>query len=159
MIDDFDRAFTIVIGEEGGYSNDPNDPGGETNFGICKRDHPDVDIKNLTLDGAKQIYRPGYWDTIKGDELPWPMCLYLFDASVNQGAEIARKILQRALQTIQDGVLGPQTMALAAKSNEWHAARVMAFRAIRYQSTRNFDIDGEGWLTRLFEVTAKGSQP
>ena len=57
----FDRAFRFLIGEEGGYVNDPADPGGETKFGISKRAYPQLDIKSLTLDQAKAIYRRDYW--------------------------------------------------------------------------------------------------
>ena len=71
----FDQAFAIVIGEEGGYVNDPNDPGGETKYGIAKNSHPNVDIANLTLDQAKAIYKTEYWDKVFGDTLPrsWPL--------------------------------------------------------------------------------------
>ena len=55
MLTQFDDIIEIVLHHEGGYVNDPKDPGGETNFGIAKRSHPDVDIKNLTIDGAKEI--------------------------------------------------------------------------------------------------------
>ena len=58
----FDEIIDIVLEHEGGYVNDPDDPGGETNFGIAKRSHPDVDIANLTKAGAKEIYKAEYWD-------------------------------------------------------------------------------------------------
>lgn len=148
----FDRAFKIVVGQEGGYVNDPNDPGGETKFGICKRDYPNEDIKNLTIGRAAEIYQANYWAPIKGDQLPWPLALFVFDAAVNQGVVPASRMLQRALDAVQDGVIGPRTLALAAGSTPWHAARFMAFRAMRYQNTRNFDRFGEGWLTRIFQV-------
>jgi len=62
MLVNFDEIIEVVLHHEGGYVNDPKDPGGETNFGIAKRSHPDVDIKNLTKDGAKEIYKEHYWD-------------------------------------------------------------------------------------------------
>ena len=58
----FDEIIEVVLHHEGGYVNDPKDPGGETNYGISKRAYPDVDIKNLTEDGAKDIYRRDYWE-------------------------------------------------------------------------------------------------
>ena len=148
----FDRAIAIVLAEEGGYVNDPRDPGGETKFGISKRQYPDIDIAALTLSDAKDIYRRDYWDVCKCDYLPWPLCLFVFDSAVNQGVGAAVRMLQRALDVPQDGILGLRTMAAAAKARPWHAARFMAFRAMRYQSTRNFDRFGEGWLIRLFRV-------
>lgn len=67
---------------EGGYINDPKDPGGETNYGISKRNHPDVDIKNLTLQGAMEIYQKEYWDVNKLDIVPIPLCIVLLDSYV-----------------------------------------------------------------------------
>lgn len=150
----FDRAMDIILDEEGGYNNDPNDPGGETKFGISKRTYPDVDIKNLTRDGAKLLYKRDFWDQVSGDELPWPLCLYVGDAAINQGVKPAISMLQHALDTVQDGILGRVTLKRAKDSHEWHWSRFMAFRAMRYQGTRNFDRFGEGWLIRLFNVAA-----
>ena len=163
MINDFDKAFTIVIGVEGGYESPAqavanNDPGGETKFGICKRDHPDLDIANLTIDQAKAIYKPQYWDAVKGDQLPCPLSIFMFDCAVNQGAGTACILLQKTIGVAQDGILGVNTMATLAKatSPEWLAARFMAMRAQRYIGTRNFDVNGDGWFTRLFSVTIQG---
>ncbi len=66
----FDKLIDRVLSHEGGYSNDPQDPGGETQWGISKRAHPDVNIKALTRAQAIDIYRADYWDKIKGDQLP-----------------------------------------------------------------------------------------
>lgn len=148
----FDRAFSVVVGQEGGLVKDPNDPGGETNFGISKRAYPKVDIENLTLDQAKDIYRRDYWAPIKGDFLPSPLGLFVFDAAVNQGVDAAIKMLQRALGCAQDGIIGAETVKRAQAATPWHMAKFMALRAMRYQGTRNFDRYGEGWLTRTYLV-------
>lgn len=58
---DFNTAINIVLKHEGGYVNNPNDPGGETKYGISKAQYPNVDIKNLSLDAAKRIYYEDYW--------------------------------------------------------------------------------------------------
>jgi len=79
----FDKAFALTIGVEGGYSNDKNDPGGETKYGISKRYHPTEDIKNLTIDRAKAIYLEEYWIPAKCDSAPYPMDVCLFDSQVN----------------------------------------------------------------------------
>ena len=63
----FDEIIEVVLEHEGGYVNDPKDPGGETNFGIAKRSNPDVDIKNLTKAEASLIYKTKYWDKNKVD--------------------------------------------------------------------------------------------
>ncbi len=149
---DFDKAFAMVIGEEGGYVNNPNDPGGETKYGICKRDYPDVDIKNLTIDQAKQIYYRDYWSKIKGDQLPWPLSVYVFDGAVNQGTEAAVKLLQKTLGVAQDGIFGTATLGKAITLTPDGMALYLADRALRYTGTRNFDTFGRGWFKRLFEL-------
>lgn len=83
MRENFDKAFALTIGVEGGHSNDPRDPGGETQYGISKRYHPNIDIKNLTLDGAKEIYLKEYWLPAGCDATPYPMDICLFDSQVN----------------------------------------------------------------------------
>jgi lysozyme family protein len=70
MLITFDEIIELTLEHEGGYVHDPKDLGGETNFGIAKRFYPDVDIKNLTKEGAKDIYRKDYWDKNKVDDLP-----------------------------------------------------------------------------------------
>tara|TARA_R100000963_G_C4537062_1_gene35886 strand:+ start:39 stop:254 length:216 start_codon:yes stop_codon:yes gene_type:complete len=69
MLTKFDDIIEVVLEHEGGYVNDPDDPGGETNFGVAKRSHPDVDIANLTKDSAKEIYKEHYWDKNKVESL------------------------------------------------------------------------------------------
>lgn len=146
----FDKAFQLVIGAEGDYSNDPRDPGGETKFGICKRDHQKVDIANLTLDQAKQIYRAEYWDKVRGDDLPYPLDLFVFDAAVNQGIGVAAMLLQKSCGVQQDGKIGADTLSAATPDK---AALFMADRAVRYAGTANADRYLRGWMKRLFSLT------
>ena len=113
MLTKFDDIIEITLHHEGGYVNDPNDLGGETNFGIAKRFYPDVDIKNLTKDEAKDIYRRDYWDKNKVDEMPKQLRHIYFDMCVNQGKGTAVKVLQRACNSKKadlkvDGGLGPK---------------------------------------------------
>jgi len=150
---DFDQSFSKIIGVEGGYSNNPDDPGGETMWGICKRDYPNLDIKNLTQDQAKSIYKSDYWDKVKGDLLPYPLNLFMFDAAVNQGVEAAIKCLQKTLNLAQDGILGVQTMKGAQSMRDDAIALYMADRAVRYTGTRNADKFLRGWMKRLFVIT------
>ena len=96
MLVEFDDIIEVVLHHEGGYVNDPDDPGGETNFGVAKRSHPDVDIANLTKDGAKEIYKEHYWDKNKVESLSEELRHIYFDMCVNQGRGRAVKILQRA---------------------------------------------------------------
>lgn len=153
MTTDFDRAFALVIGEEGGYVNNPADPGGETKFGISKKRYPALDIKNLTLDTARSIYLADYWMPAHCDDLPWPLDAYVFDAAVNQGEGAAIILLQKSLGVAQDGIFGSQTRkALANVKVPELAAKYAADRALRYTGTKNFDVFGRGWLKRLFDL-------
>ena len=78
---------------EGGYENDPDDPGGETNFGIDKRSHPEVDIRHLTLEGARAIYWTEYWQKNGCEALPYPLGEVFFNACVNCGPARAKRLL------------------------------------------------------------------
>ncbi len=93
---DFDTALAAVFRAEGGYVNDPVDRGGETKFGISRRAHPGVDIRNLTREQAAEIYRREYWDAIGADRLPPEMREVAFDAAVNQGVPWTQRALREA---------------------------------------------------------------
>ena len=158
MLTLFDDIIKVVLHHEGGYVNDPQDPGGETNFGIAKRSHPDVDIKNLTEDGAKEIYKEHYWDKNKVESLPEELRHIFFDMCVNQGKSRGVKILQRAANAKGaglkvDGGMGPKTLA-AMKGVELD--RVRAYRVKYYADlvTRKPDLEKfyYGWFRRALEV-------
>jgi lysozyme family protein len=152
----FDKAFEHIIGEEGGYTNHPRDPGGETKYGITKRDYPDLDIANLTVDQAKHIYRDNYWDAIKADYLPESIATLVFDSAVNQGVMRATKLMQRALEVQVDGVIGPRTIAAAQNIDPIDfAVKFGAERALHYAALSNFDVFGRGWMRRLLRTTLK----
>ena len=158
MLVKFDEIIEVVLHHEGGYVNDKDDPGGETNFGIAKRSHPDVDIKNLTKDGAKEIYKEHYWDRNKVESLSEELRHIYFDMCVNQGKGRAVKILQRAANAKGadlkvDGGLGPKTIG-ALKGVELQ--RVRAYRIKYYADlvTRKPDLEKfyYGWFRRGLEV-------
>lgn len=92
----FDTLVLKVLDREGGYVNNPDDRGGETNFGISKRANPTVDIKNLTPEGAKAIYKADYWDTINGDALPENVRDLAFDTAVHHGPGRAKQWLTQS---------------------------------------------------------------
>lgn len=111
---DFEAAMVDLFEEEGGYSNDPDDPGGETKWGIDKATYPNVDIKNLTKDGAKAIYWADWWRPLLDRGIPPKTLAKLFDVSVNIGKGRAYKFLQRAVFATADGVLGAKTQKAIA---------------------------------------------
>lgn len=149
----FDRALEIVLEHEGGYVNHPDDPGGETKYGISKRAYPYEDIKGLTLEKASLIYKRDYWDRCRCGELPWPLSLCVFDSAVNQGVVRATMLLQRAVNAKQDGVIGPVTLSKARQAGPDVSALFMAERAIHYASLPTFNTFGRGWMRRLFKIS------
>ena len=158
MLIKFDDIIEVVLNHEGGYVNDPKDPGGETNFGIAKRSHPDVDIKNLTEEGAKEIYKEHYWDRNKVEDLPENLRHIYFDMCVNQGRSRAVRIMQRAANAKGanlkvDGGMGPKTIAAM---DGVELDRVRAYRVKYYADlvTRKPDLEKFyfGWFRRALEV-------
>lgn len=146
----FDQCFDKLIAHEGGYVNHASDPGGETNFGISKRSYPQVDIKNLTRDAAKQIYKRDYWDRAQCDRLPPTLAYLLFDAAVNSGIGQAIRFLQRAAGVADDGVLGPLTLATIQRLDaESICARFIGQRLDFMTRLSTFDHFGKGWSRRL----------
>lgn len=114
----FERIIHIILRNEGGLSDHPNDPGGLTNFGIAQKFYPDLDIKNLTKEQAIEIYRRDYWNpmTLEGIKNP-ELVLQIFDMGVNAGIRTAIKIIQRIVLTDEDGDCGPITTGLINRSS------------------------------------------
>jgi len=160
----FDQAFRVVVGEEGGYSANPADPGNwtggacgrgacnGTRYGVSAAAYPDLTIAALTLDAARAIYRRDYWDPVQGDSLPAPLALLVFDAAVNNGVARAVRWLQQAAGTTPDGAMGPHTLAAVAAQAGQGAALLAEFQAQRLvfmaglPTWRTF---GLGWARRL----------
>jgi lysozyme family protein len=146
----FDLAFDRLIGHDGGYVNDPNDPGGETNWGISKRTYPDLDIKNLTREQAREIYRRDFWDRVRGDKLHDGVAYQLFDFAVNSGIETAVRKLQRALGVADDGHWGQKSQAAAdAMSESDTIMRLNAERLDFMTRLSNWKHHGAGWARRI----------
>lgn len=147
---DIDQAFEKLIGHEGGYVNNPADPGGETKFGISKRAYPLEDIKAMTLDRAKALYLRDYWGPAGCDAVPDGIKFDLFDMAVNSGPVTAIKTLQRAVGTTPDGLLGPLTLQAA---NAMPAARLVArFNGQRLDlmaDLKTWPVFGRGWAKRV----------
>lgn len=146
----FDEAFVKLIGHEGGYSLDPRDRGGETKFGISKRAYPLEDIKALTLDRAKLIYRRDYWGPAGCDAVPPAVKFDLFDTAVNSGVGRAIRLLQRAVAETEDGVLGPRTLqAVQSMPADRLRARYNAHRLLFMADAPTWPAHGRGWARRV----------
>lgn len=146
----FDEAFTRLIGHEGGYVNDPRDPGGETRYGISKRAYPGEDIANLTLARAKAIYLRDYWGPAGCDTVPDSIRFDLFDMAVNSGVSAAIKTLQRSVGEIADGKLGPKTLqAIQSMPGPRFVARFNGARLMFMTELNTWQTFGKGWARRV----------
>jgi lysozyme family protein len=145
----FDQAFDRLISNEGGYVNDPRDPGGETKFGISKRSYPAVDIRNLSREQAKQIYKRDFWERGGMDQYDPAIAFQVFDAAVNHGIETAVRLLQRAAGVADDGHIGPVTIAaVKARPVTDMLMRFIAQRIRFWTRLSTWDRFGKGWANR-----------
>jgi lysozyme family protein len=146
----FDEAFTALIGNEGGISDNPADKGGLTKYGISQRSYPNEDIRNLTLDRAKAIYLRDYWCPAGCQNVPDAIRFDLFDMAVNSGIRPAVKCLQTAAGSTPDGILGPQTLAaIAAMDGARLAARFNGARLQFMASLGTWPTFSRGWANRI----------
>lgn len=143
-------AINHTLELEGGYVNDPNDSGGVTKYGISKKAYPDLDIPNLTLAQAMEIYRRDYWERCKCDYIPDALSVAVFDFAVNSGIKTAIKKLQIALGVTADGIIGNQTVGAC---NRLPIKKVlddyMDLRLDYLMSLKSWKHFGKGWGNRV----------
>ncbi len=142
---DFDRALVFVLKMEGGYANDPADRGGATNYGVTQKNYDKWstaqgletrDVKLISDDEVRVIYRTQYWQQARCDDLPWPICLVHFDGYVQHRPRPASQILQRATNYVAreplriDGMVGPMTIEAARRQDPKMLARSMVIERL-----------------------------
>lgn len=160
------RALTDLFGHEGGYVNHPQDPGGETKYGITKRTYPAENIKALTLDRAAEIYERDFWNKTPAPNVgTYELAYAIFDAAVNSGPKQAVKWLQKAIDVTDDGSWGPKSKAtfnailypepdepLAEEMADFReriiAARMSGHR-LEAMTNMRWDTFGRGWARRI----------
>jgi lysozyme family protein len=156
MSDNFKECLDLVLKSEGGWVNNPNDPGGETNLGVTKRvwveyvGHPVESLKKLTKEDVAPLYELKYWRPCYCEVLPRGLDFVVFSMGVNAGPGRSVKLLQSAIGCVPDGVIGPRTRELISSSNG--ADIIKKFSTARreyYQSLKTFPIFGRGWLLRV----------
>jgi lysozyme family protein len=171
---DFNKALQFVLDHECVFAkhhygdmafvvseNEDNDPGGLTKFGIDRASHPNVDVENLTLEQASEIYRKEYWDKFHCEELTWPLNAVHFDNCVNMGARQAVKLLQRSIGAYDDGSWGPITKASVGAACKVRGASAVALNVIKIKREFYKDLAEqkpqlarfkEGWLNRTSDL-------
>ena len=157
----FEPALTAVLKQEGGYSDNPADPGGATMMGITQgtleawrgRAVTKAEVRALSRAEAGAIYRKRYWDVIAGDRLPAGLDLALFDFAVNSGPARAIRMIQRHLGVAADGRMGPETLAALEKASpETLIAALSAERLAFLKDLPNFATFGRGWSRRVQDI-------
>lgn len=149
----FKPLFDRLIGHEGGYVNDPRDAGGETNWGVTKRTARANgyfgSMRNMSRSDAFDVYYSAFWVRYRCDELPIPLSFQFFDACVNHGFGNAARMLQRAVDVADDGIIGRITLRAINQLDD--AGLVMKFNAERllfYTKLKAFRHYGRGWTRR-----------
>ncbi len=167
-MDNFSRCFAFTLSVEGGFSDNPADPGNwtggvvghgtlcGTKFGISAAAYPHLDIANLSENGAEKIYRQDYYEPLHGDELKSPVALVAFDAAVNAGLRRSVVWLQQALNKQADGVLGPVTLlALNTADGAVLAREALARRIDFYARSPGWTNFGLGWARRTIALATE----
>ena len=161
MKENFDRCLAEVLKHEGGWADHPADPGGATMKGVTigtfaqfkGRKVTKDELRNISDADLRAIYRRGYWDKVKGDELPAGLDLVVFDAAVNSGPSRGAKWLQQSIGVAIDGKIGPATIARANEVDTQTA--ILAAIMVRLAFLRNLKTwatFGKGWQRRVDSV-------
>lgn len=160
-MDTFNRALTFTLREEGGYVDNPADPGGATNQGVTQhvydawRDTQGLarqSVREIASDEVESIYRHLYWHPAQCDRMQDALAICHFDFAVNHGVRGAAKVLQRAAGVTDDGIIGPTTLA-AIERTVGIVAKYLDARAEWYrEDVQRNPAQGEflnGWLARV----------
>ena len=159
----FERAFSLILELEGGYVNDPDDPGGATKYGISKAANPDVDIENLTITQAKQIYLTRYWKPYNVGLLPPPIAVAVFACGVNIGMNVAIRYLQTTINWLAllkgydtqlkvDGIIGGYTSAAAYKFQQNELLLEYLMRIVQHYNDIGNKKYIRGWIKRVIDT-------
>ena len=152
---DFESAVEFLIEKEDRYTYDQFDPRKESSYGLTKFNYPDLDLSSFTKEHAVEIYKRDYWDVVKADELPADLRLIVFDSAVSHGAHFTICLIQRILNLVVDGSLGPKTLqVLEKKTSDFMLKEIALERALAYTVMKKFKINGKDWLRRLYEIVA-----
>jgi lysozyme family protein len=149
-MDRFDIYIERVLSHEAGYVNHPNDPGGETKWGISKRSYPHLNIKDLTRAQAIEIYRKDFWMPLFDAYLHTAVAYQVLDSAVNHGMGNTRRFLQRAVDVADDGILGKITLAALRSADVNDLLMNFLAERIEFMTKLSTWISfGKGWMRRI----------
>jgi lysozyme family protein len=165
MKDNFEKALAAVLVHEGGFVNNPKDPGGMTNLGCTKAvweehcGHPvdEKTMRGLTPADVGPLYRQKYWNKVCGDDLPAGVDYVVFDAAINSGPGRAAKWLQACVGVEPDGGIGPKTLAAVRAFSAKQLVEDYTKRRLSFlMDLPTWDTFGRGWTKRVNEVEDVG---
>jgi lysozyme family protein len=166
MNQNFEKSLEMLLKSEGGFVNNPKDPGGMTNLGVTAkvwsefkgRETSEKEMRNLTKDDVAVLYEKKYWDTCKCDDLPSGIDYLVFDFAVNAGPGRSIKILQKAIGVPEDGAIGPVTLQnIDVMDKNDLITRFSNAKKEFYESLPTFPTFGKGWLSRIDVVRGNAS--
>ncbi|ESR22806.1 glycoside hydrolase family 108 protein [Lutibaculum baratangense] len=158
------QCFGATLRHEGGYVDHPADPGGATNLGITirtlsawlGRPATKAEVKALTPEAVRPIYRRTYWDAVRGDDLPAGVDLVTYDAAVNSGPARGAKWTQAACGARGDGIIGPLTLGALRAADAATVIRKATDRRLAFlQGLKTWHVFGRGWGRRVGEIRAE----
>ncbi len=158
------NCLDVTLEFEGGWADHPKDPGGATMKGVTLttfrryvRGATKTDLRNISDEMLQKIYRAGYWDKLRCDELPVGVDLVAFDGGVNSGPGRAGKWLQGAVGARKDGIVGDKTLARVLTQDPATVVKAVCAKRLGFvQSLRTWSTFGRGWSRRIAKVQAKG---
>jgi lysozyme family protein len=159
MISNWAKSFGLLIKSEGGYVNNPADPGGRTNLGVTQavwenwigHASGEKEMKSLTPEIVEPLYKKKYWDACRCDNLPSGIDYLVFDAAVLSGVGFSAKTLQKVAGATIDGAIGPKTIAAVVTTKDL-IEKFSDEKATFYKSLPTFSQFGNGWLDRIARV-------
>jgi lysozyme family protein len=175
MIENWNKSCDMVLAHEGGFTSDSRDKGnslpdgraGSTMLGCTQANWEAYvghqvtwdDMKKLTKEDVKPLYKKNYWDAVHGDDLPTGLDYAAFDFAINAGPGASRKMIQRALGVTADGAFGPMTMAAIQKADAKELMQKFSdAKTTFYKGLGNFNVYGKGWLQRVADVQTVASK-
>ena len=160
----WDKSFDLVIVNEGGFVNNPKDPGGATNWGCTQAvwekyvGHSVTvdDMKALTKEDVKPLYKRNYWDALHGDAIPSGLDYCIFDCAINSGVGRAAKFIQEIVGVPADGAIGNNTVTAITQINSITLINEFSDKRQAFlESLKTFPTFGKGWTKRVQEVRTK----
>ena len=161
MKQNFASSLAHVLKHEGGWADHPRDPGGATMKGVTLKTYSDWlgrqatkdELRAISDEHLRTIYKARFWDAVRGDELPSGVDYVVFDMAVNSGPGRAARMLQAAVGATPDGAIGPKSLAAVLAQDP--AALIAAFQRNRQhflEALPTFDAFGKGWTRRVTEA-------